>query len=347
MDPALYYNAVAVAFMGDYRKITKLYGHHGNWEKAYGSLRGLGLGSCPDAVVEWKKLEKADVRLVLAEDPDYPTLLKETPRPPLGIYIKGMMSDGVLKNTVPTLAIVGTRRATPGGKDAARRFARELARSGFTIMSGLALGIDAAAHEGCLEGRGTTLAILAGGLHDVYPHENKKLAENILAQGGAIVSEYPLGAPPYPDRFLERNRVISGLARGALIVEAPVDSGSLATARYAMEQNRDVFVVPGPVTHGNFSGSHQLIRQGAELVTAPTEILASYGIASQENIARLFATATPHEKQVLEALQKISAPADVDKITAMTKLEPRSVNRTIGFLLMDNRIKEVAGGYTI
>lgn len=342
MEEALYYNAVATAMAGDYGKIKRLKRKFDDWKSAYHALVGLNVPPI-DPEAEWEKLVRAGVQLVSFEDEGYPPLLKEISGCPFGIYVRGSLPQD---DDLP-FAIVGTRRATSDGKNTARRFACELAQCGFSIVSGLAFGIDAAAHEGCLDGRGATVAVLAGGLDAVYPRENERLAEKILENGGAIISEYPPGAPPYPDRFLERNRIISGLSRGVLIVEAPKGSGSLATARFALEQNRDVFVVPGPIAHPNFIGSHQLIRQGATLVAAPEEILEAYGITREEKIAARENTASPEEKLILEALRKISAPAEIDKIAAITKLEPRIVNRALSFLLLRDLVREKGGGYTI
>ncbi len=257
MNEALYYNALAVAVTGDRRKLVKLLKKYGGFERAYKKLRdgtllggGAARAAMPDAGAEWKKLGERSVRLIFAGEKGYPPLLAEIEDRPFGIYILGTFPRG---DTAPC-AIVGTRRATPEGKSIAHRFAHNLAQAGFPIVSGLAFGIDAAAHEGCLDARGTTVAVLAGGLDDVYPRENGRLAKRILESGGAIISEYPLGAPPYPDRFLERNRIISGLRAATLIVEAPVGSGALVTARLALEQNRDVFVVPGPITQPQLRG---------------------------------------------------------------------------------------------
>lgn len=350
MNEALYYNALAVAVTGDRRKLVKLLKKYGGFERAYKKLRdgtllggGAARAAMPDAGAEWKKLGERSVRLIFAGEKGYPPLLAEIEDRPFGIYILGTFPRG---DTAPC-AIVGTRRATPEGKSIAHRFAHNLAQAGFPIVSGLAFGIDAAAHEGCLDARGTTVAVLAGGLDDVYPRENGRLAKRILESGGAIISEYPLGAPPYQDRFLERNRIISGCARGTLIVEAPVGSGALVTARLALEQNRDVFVVPGPITQPQFAGANQLIRQGAELVTAPEEICEAYGVTGEKKIALLAAAASEEEKLILEAMQEIGRPADVDKIAAAAKLEPRIVNRTLSFLLVKDCIKEKDGGYTI
>ena len=295
MEEQLYYNAIAIALEGDYRRIAKLKKNFPDWKSAYDGLRSEGR-SPPDIYAEQKKLEAGGIRLVLFGDEAYPALLREIHDPPFGIYILGTLANADFGKSI---AIVGTRRGTPEGRSIAKRFARELADAGCPIVSGLALGIDAAAHEGCLEtAQGITLAILAGGLDAIYPATNEHLARKILERGGGIISEYPFGSPPLPYRFLERNRIVSGLTKGVLVVECPDGSGSLATARFALEQNRDVFVVPGPISHPNFFGSHSLIRQGAELVTKPEEIFEAYGlgIAKIKSRARNLPQATKKSK---------------------------------------------------
>jgi DNA processing protein len=288
---------------------------------------------------------------VLAEQKEFPKALRHIPYPPFGIYLRGGgRSSAVLsaaQDGAPTIAIVGTRRASAEGKKIARSFACELAAAGCTIASGLAFGIDAAAHEGALDAGGATVVVLAGGLDVIYPHSHRGLAERILASGGTLISEYPPGEPPLAYRFIERNRIMSGISRGVLIVEAPESSGALATARYAAEQNRDVFVVPGAVSATNFKGSHALIRQGAELVTSPDDILDEYGIDKKENARAPVGASSPEEIVILKALAEIGAPADVDKLIALTKLEPRTVNQTLSFLLIRGIVKETEGGYTI
>ena len=288
-------------------------------------------------------MDMAAIRQIAASDAGYPAQLREIAKAPKCLYVRGTLPrDGAL-----ALAIVGTRRATPEGKALASRFGRELAAAGFAIVSGLAFGIDAAAHEGALEADGTCVAVLANGLASIYPHSHARLAEKILAGGGAIVSEYPPDEPPYQYRFIERNRIISGLARGTLVIEAPEASGSLATAEFALEQNRDVFVVPGSIMNPNFRGAHSLIRQGAELVTSPDDILAAYDIEIDRAAARSSSAHAPEEKLILSVLERASRPLDVDKIADMTKLEPRIVNQTLTFLLMRKIIREIKGRYTI
>lgn len=284
-----------------------------------------------------------DIHHIVFGDPAYPPLLREITKAPRQLYVRGALP---MPHALP-LAIVGTRRATQDGIRLARQFGRDLAAAGFVIVSGLAFGIDAAAHEGALEANGACVAVLANGLASVYPHNNRRLAEKILAAGGAIISEYEPGEPPLPYKFIERNRIISGLSKGTLVIEAPEASGSLATAGFALEQNRDVFVVPGSVSHPNFRGANELIRQGAELVTKPEDILAAYGIEMNCAAARRSSARTPEEKLILSALEGVLHPLDVDKIIEATKLEPRIVNQALTFLVLRKAVRETKGQYTI
>jgi DNA processing protein len=341
MEEKYFYNALAIALESDYRGIANLRERHESWKAAYESLNERVI--VPDPQSAWEKIRVAGIELTLSGEAGYPASLDEIPHPPFAIYSKGSLKK---ENLIP-FAIVGTRRATPEGKSTAKRFARALAEAGFAILSGLAFGIDCAAHEGCLDGGGTTIAVLANGLDSVYPSTNAPLAEKILKSGGMIVSEYPPGSPPLPYRFLERNRIVSGIAKGILIVESPAKSGSLATARFALEQNRDVFVVPGPITHPNFLGSHSLIRQGAELVTKPEDILESYGITREKMTDHDDDGASPEEKLVLQVLRSSEASLDIDKIISLTRLEPRVANQTLTFLLLKGLIKENGSWYTM
>jgi DNA processing protein len=342
-----YYHAIALATHGNYSAIKKYRENAESWEAAYHAALNESGPAVPfsDPREGYGELDRAGIRLALATEPEFPITLRHIPYPPFGIYLRGanMRSGG----DTPTIAVVGTRRASVDGKKIARRFARELAAAGCAIASGLAFGVDAAAHEGALDARGTTVAVLAGGLDAVYPHSNDALGRRILANGGTLISEYPPGEKPFGYRFIERNRIISGIARGILIIEAPESSGALATARYAAEQNRELFVVPGAITAANFKGSHALIRQGAELVTSPDNILDAYDIDKKERSRSADVAASPEEILVLRALAAISAPADVDKLIALTKLEPRMLNQALSFLLIRGIIKESEAGYTI
>lgn len=221
-----------------------------------------------EAALAWRT--QAGCSLVTLADPDYPQPLLDIPDPPLILFVRGR-SLSVLNR--PALAIVGSRHATVGGCETARAFATDLAGQGFTIVSGLATGIDAAAHEGALAAPcGTTLAVMGTGADRVYPAANHRLAHRI-SDRGALVSELPLGAPPLRHHFPRRNRLIAALCRGVLVVEAARQSGSLITARLAAEAGREVFAIPGSIHSPQSRGCHQLIRQGAKLVESAQDIL--------------------------------------------------------------------------
>ena len=213
---------------------------------------------------EIERVREMGADILLLDDGVYPALLREIFDPPITLYVKGAWMSCFEQ---PCVAVVGSRRCSTYGQNAATMLARDLAERGVTIISGLARGIDAAAHRGALEAGGRTVAVMGTGLDQVYPRDHKRLADEILARGGAIVSEFPLETPPAPQNFPYRNRVIGGLSLGVLIVEAAENSGSLITARLAMEQNREVWAVPGNITSRNSFGTNYLIKgAGAKLV---------------------------------------------------------------------------------
>jgi DNA processing protein len=225
-----------------------------------------------DTTLTWLASTAAPPRDVIAlGDPRYPRLLLESADPPLLLHVEGRTD---LLNA-PSLAVVGSRHATPQGIENARAFATHLSQAGITIVSGLALGIDAAAHEGGLAGPGSTVAVVGTGLDIDYPRRNRGLARRI-AEGGLLVSEHSLGAPPLADHFPERNRIIAGLTRGTLVVEAALQSGSLITARLASEAGREVFAIPGSIHAPQSRGCHALIRQGAKLVETAADVLEEF-----------------------------------------------------------------------
>ncbi|KAA8994870.1 DNA-protecting protein DprA [Affinibrenneria salicis] len=226
------------------------------------------------AIVETLRwLEAPDNHMLTWHDAAWPALLANIAAPPLVLFVCGSVSA----LSLPQLAIVGSRNNSLYGEQWGRFFAQELALSELAITSGLALGIDAVAHRAALQAGGKTLAVLGNGLATVYPRRHRALAAQIIAQGGAIVSEFPLAMAPLPANFPRRNRIISGLSLGVLIVEASLRSGSLVTARYALEQNREVFALPGPLGNAMTQGTHWLIQQGAYLVTQPKDILEQLG----------------------------------------------------------------------
>ncbi|NNN46143.1 MULTISPECIES: DNA-processing protein DprA [unclassified Vibrio] len=222
-----------------------------------------------DACLEWQVKDPERHIITLYDDQNYPPLLREVASPPKVLFVEGQCS----MLAQPQIAIVGSRNATIDSRNIAQRFAAQLVAHDLTITSGLALGIDGYAHDGALQASGTTIAVLGSGLECIYPARHRSLAERIKASG-ALVSEFRPGTKPRAEHFPRRNRIISGLALGVLVVEAAEKSGSLITARYALEQGREVFVVPGPIHIANCQGSNRLIQQGACLVQSVDDILA-------------------------------------------------------------------------
>lgn len=219
------------------------------------------------ADIEWA--DRHGVQIIDTDNEYYPELLREIKRPPPVLYVAG----DVAQLSFPQVAIVGSRNPTPSGRGSAFEFSKSLAVAGFTITSGLALGIDAAAHQGALACQGKTVAVLGTGIDQVYPQRNKQIADQIVQNGGALVSEFPLGTTALPANFPQRNRIISGLSYGTLVVEAATRSGSLITARYALQQNRELFAIPGSIHNPLARGCHSLIKQGAKLVESADDIV--------------------------------------------------------------------------
>lgn len=217
--------------------------------------------------------QEHQVQLITLDSEHYPELLKQTAAPPLLLYVKGQ--PDVLSSV--QLAVVGARKATPFTLQLTRQWCKALAAAGITITSGLALGIDASAHLGALDAGGRTVAVLAHGMDQLYPRQHRRMAQQIL-ENGALISEFGFGQPPLREYFPQRNRIISGLSLGVLVAEAALKSGSLITARYAVEQNREVFAIPGSVNNVMARGCHHLIRQGAQLVENCDDILQALAL---------------------------------------------------------------------
>jgi len=226
-----------------------------------------------DPEEEIRKVEKNNARIITYSDPSYPKPLIELHSPPMLLYTKGRD----LPDNQTFIAIVGSRNATHYGKKAAEKIGFGLARRGVGVVSGMAKGIDSAAHKGCLRGQGFTIAVIGTGIDRIYPATNKKLSEQIVEKG-TVISEFPMGSPPEPKNFPIRNRIISGLSRGVAVVEATRNSGSLITASLALEQGRDVFAVPGSINSFKSTGTHFLIKQGAGLIENSDDILEELGL---------------------------------------------------------------------
>jgi len=215
------------------------------------------------AKVELERVKELGGDVLILDDGSYPALLREIDDPPPVLYVKG---DWQACLDQPCVGVVGSRQCSTYGVNASEMLSRDLASRGITVVSGLARGIDAAGHKGAIQGHGRTVAVMGTGIDAVYPRENTGLARDILSNGGCLVTQFPLGTPPLKDNFPYRNRIISGLSLGILIIEASERSGSLITARLAMEQNREVMAVPGNITSGNSFGTNYLIKSGAKLV---------------------------------------------------------------------------------
>jgi DNA processing protein len=276
--------------------------------------------------------------LLVLGDADYPPRLLATADPPLLLWLQGRRE---LLGT-PSLAIVGSRNPTAQGGDNARAFARALARAGYTIVSGLALGVDAAAHEGALDGQCATIAVVGTGLDQVYPRRNAGLAARILAGGGLIVSEYALGMPVLPANFPRRNRIIAGLSQGCLVVEAAVQSGSLITARLAVEAGREVFAIPGSIHSPQARGCHALIRQGAKLVESAEDVLEELPALGAPAAPPAGEPEVPHEQQVLLDAMGFD-PVSLDALMARCGWPAAELSAALLELELDGQIARLAG----
>ena len=288
-----------------------------------------------EASLQW--LAEPGNHLITLADAEYPPLLLEISDPPPFLYVKGRPE--LLKRAA--LAIVGSRRATPQGEKDAQAFAQSLSDAGFSIVSGMALGIDAAAHRGGLKGASSSIAVVGTGLDIVYPARNRDLAHQ-LAQQGAIVSEFPLGTPSLAQNFPRRNRIISGLSRGVLVVEAALRSGSQITARLAGEQGREVFAIPGSIHSPQAKGCHRLIKQGAKLVESAQDILEELGCSLAESPpAPDAATATAHQ----EFLRLLGhSPCAIDTLVGRTGLTAERVSAILLELEISGRVAPLPGG---
>ncbi len=260
------------------------------------------------AAAELEKVRALEVDLLVLDDGVYPSLLREINDPPLTLYVKGAWAECL---DAPCVAVVGSRRCSTYGLNAASLLSRDLAKHGVTIVSGLARGIDAAAHRGALEAGGRTVAVIGTGIDEIYPRDHKKLAAEIVDKGGAIVSEFPIETPPVPQNFPYRNRVISGLSLGVLLVEAAENSGSLITARMAIEQNREVFAVPGNITSRVSFGTNYLIKgAGAKLVQQWQDVVTEL---PPEIAARMLPPATKKKSKGVSE-QLLLAPDDLTAV---------------------------------
>ncbi len=308
------------------------------------------------AIDELNKVKEIGGDVLILDDGSYPYLLREIADPPITLYVKGNWQECF---EAPCVAVIGSRRCSTYGENASEMLARDLAEHGVCIVSGFARGIDTAAHRGALRGKGKTIAVLGTGIDNVYPKENARLVDEILANGGAIVSQFPLETPPLKENFPYRNRIISGLSYGVLLVEASERSGSLITARLAMEQNREVLAVPGNITSKNSFGTNYLIKSGAKLVQQwqdvvtelPQEISAAIlppkldekdadEKPKQQNLAP--AGLSANERNIWQMLSA-DEPIQIDSLLVMSSLSFGDLNAALLSLEMRELIRALPG----
>jgi DNA processing protein len=361
-DPALYW--IGLSSVPGVGRVTfrKLAGLFGSPERALSAspdeLRKIGglsdkvaaaIGSFPwreQAERELAKASEANVTIVIADSPAYPDNLRNTPDPPPYLYVKGSLRSED-KNA---LALVGTRKPTHYGTAVTRRIASELSSAGFTIVSGMARGIDTQAHKGALAAQGRTIAVLGCGIDVAYPPENRGLMEEISCSGrGAVVTENPFGTQPEAGYFPSRNRIISGLSQGTVIIEAAEDSGSLITAKYALEQGRKLYAVPGNIGSLTSKGTNSLIKQGAILVGSVEDILRDLGMHGQAKRQAMPPQAlpalTPDEKTVLCCIT--NEPKHIDSIMHESRASAGALSGVLINLELKGLAKQLPGKYFV
>jgi len=350
-------------------RIKKLIEHFGTAERVFQAslteLEAMGMRAVSaQSIATGKSLElaqeecgkavEARARIISLSDPEYPARLKEIYDPPVVLFVKGSVE--VLAQ--PGIAMVGTRHPTPYGSGMAERLSTDLASRGLAIISGLARGVDTSSHRGAVAAKGKTVAVLGTGIDVMYPKENSRLAEQIVALGGALITEFPVGTSPTPQNFPIRNRIISGMSAGVLVVEAAEYSGTRITSRCALEQNRDVYAVPGNVTNKNSWGPNTLIKQGAKLVATwedvweelPADVQAALSAMQNESpapeTASLFPdeVASPHEKKILRLL-KADESTHIDQLVELleNEISPSEIFSVLFELELSGKIRQLPG----
>ncbi len=337
-----------------YTRLTRLLNYFGNLESAWSAgqselmraglelkiihqLTELKPNINPEAELE--KVLNLGINILTVTDKNYPKLLKEIYSPPPLLYYRGQLD---LHADFP-LAVVGSRKVSAYGKAVTLKLTEDLARHGLTIVSGLALGVDALAHQACLKAGGKTIAVLGSGLQQIYPAANRRLAEEIIASGGAVVSEFPLDCPAYKGNFPQRNRVIAGLSLGTLITAAAEKSGALITAAFALEQNREVFAVPGSIFELGSAGPNNLIKLGARSVSTATDVIQTLNLAqlNEFKITKQLLPDSAEEEIILSLIDQ--ADGQVDKLSRLARLDISIINSTLSVLEMKGLVKNLGG----
>jgi len=289
----------------------------------------------------WQNVLSEGIGILTINEPGYPTILKEIYDPPAFLYYKGRMDDP----DEFRIAVVGTRKASTYGRQSASEIVRNLANQKLTIVSGMALGIDSIAHEAAIEAGGRTIAVLGSGINQesIYPSTNRRLAERIIDSGGAVISEFPLGSLGLKHHFPQRNRIISGLSLGTMVIEAGEASGSLITARAALDQNREVFAVPGTIYSPTSIGPNKLIKMGAKLVTDAADVLETLDLSHVKSYVenKAIIPDSPEEEKLLNILDK--EPKHIDAIIKQTDLDPANVSSILTLMEMKGKVRNLGG----
>ncbi len=317
------------------------------WGAASGELKKAGLDSNSIRNItstrpkislddEMEKLERYGVRVYTCHDEDYPARLKEIYDYPPVLYARGTL----LPKDEWCLAVVGTRKATNYGRQVAEEIVTDLARNRITIASGLARGIDSVAHKSALEAGGRSIAVFACGLDIVYPAENARLARRIMEQG-AVISEYPLGSKPRPENFPRRNRIMSGLSLGVLVVEAGESSGAMITANLALEQNREVFAIPGSILSQSSRGTNKLIQEGAKLVHDYTDILEELNLTAVVHQIEMKEVLPASDTETQLISQMSAEPVHIDELCRLSGLPVSTVSGTLAMMELKGMVKQV------
>ncbi|MFY9493371.1 MAG: DNA-processing protein DprA [Minisyncoccia bacterium] len=355
---SVYLNALNIAFgTARIKKLLKVFRTAERaWNAPAGKILKLDFngGSIAEALherevvdpkAEWARLEKLNIKTVSFFEKSYPKLLKEISSPPILLYLKG--NADILREK--GLAVVGTRTPSSYGRAAVDMLVPQIAKAGLTVVSGLAQGVDALAHMATLKAGGKTIGVLGCGLDQIYPKMNESLAAEMLKKDNLIVSEYPVGMPALRQNFPARNRIIAGLSLGTLVIESKVDGGALITAKQALEANREVFALPGPITYPTAAGTNKLIQEGAKVVLCAEDILQELNLkilTGMEKIKLNLDKLSADEKNIINVIQ--TEPAHIDKIIQTTKLKPYVVSSTLTGLEMKGFIKNTGGQiYTI
>lgn len=344
-EEKIYLNGLNIVYCNSYKKIFPLIKDYLTKEEAF-SFKNIWNSIAKkekikiDLEKEWQKLEKEGIDLITINNSLYPLLLKQIPYPPFGIYVKGKLTDSILN-----LAVVGTRKPSDYGKIVVQKIIKELISYGIVIVSGLAYGIDTIAHKSALENNGKTIAVLASGLNKITPVINKKLSSKII-KNGALISEYHPDFPSLKHNFAWRNRIISGLSIGTLVIEAKEKSGALITANFAFQQKRKVFAIPGSIFNENSVGCNNLIKKGAKLITIAEDIIEEIDkslLKKKIEIIKNQTNLTENEKLILNFLSK-EKPISLDKILEITNLKANEAMVILTELELKGLIQETNNG---